>query len=610
MMQGLRNNMKIIIWITAVVFLVGFGVLELGGVFDFQGPTSQAGGPTGVIAEVNGQPVRYEVFQQTYQQMVQQLQAQQSRDLQEGEDAYVREQAWAQIVRNAILEQEAKKRGIQVSPDEIKTAIRYSPPQFLVEADLFKTNGQFDYRKYVAELDNPNSQVPWAQVEAMVASQLPLQKLQEQVIAGAKVSEGDVRDRFLLQNERLTVSFIRFAAEAFPVDTTKIGGADVESYYKAHPEEFTGPEEAKVQVALVPRLPDASDFSATRERLRPIWEEVRAQPDSFEARAKVYSEIASNLRGGAIPAPSPFEDLRPIFRKGLANVAPGQVSDMLQEERSIHVFRVNSRGVDPKTNRDMIHYNEIVFRVLPGSNALRASRDAAKEFVKEASKSDLTATATKRGYRTVTSEWFAQGKSQNDVFTRFPDLETWVFTAKPGSVSRPIPSETGWYVYQIMDRRKAGVRPLEQVSAEAKQALIRSLQLQRATAAAEQARAAIASGMKEADAEKQFGGVPGRAEGVTRNGFIGSIGQDARMVGRLMTLPAGEWTPVLTGKPGAVLFKIESHSLPSEEEFQKMAPQIRESLMGERRQVLFVEWMESLRRGAKLKDYRENFFDI
>ena len=64
MMQGLRDNMKLIIWITAIVFLVGFGILELGGVMDFKG-AGATGGPTGLIAEINGKPVRYELFQQT-----------------------------------------------------------------------------------------------------------------------------------------------------------------------------------------------------------------------------------------------------------------------------------------------------------------------------------------------------------------------------------------------------------------------------------------------------------------------------------------------------------------------------------------------------------------
>ncbi len=608
MMQGLRDNMKIIIWITAVVFLVGFGVLELGGVFDMSGARSGGGGPAGIVAEINGQPIRYEVFQQTYNQMVNQLQ--QTRQLQEGEDSYIREQAWQEIVRNTLLVQEAKKRGITVSPEEIKNAVRYTPPQFLVEAEPFQTNGQFDFRKYSAELDNPNSQVPWGQVEAIVASQLPIQKLQEQVVAAAHVSDGDVRDRFLLQNERLTLRYLRFAPDSFPIDTTKIGGADIESYYKAHIEDFSGPEEAKLEVSLVPRLPDASDFSAAKERLLSVWTELKAAPDSFEARAKIYSEIQSNVRGGAIPAPTPFDGLRPRIRQGLQDVAVGQISDIIQEERSLHFFRVNSRGIDPTTKRDMIHYNEIAIRVQPGASAIRAARDKIAGYIDDAKKNGLAAAATKHGYQAQESQWFALGKSQNDIFQRFPDIERWVFSAKIGSVSRPIPSEQGWYIYQILERREAGPRPLDKITQDVKKALVRSLKMQRATAAAEQARAAILAGEKEEAVAARFNITIGRADGVTRNGFIGALGQDAKLVGQLLAQTPGEWTPVLQGKPGAVLFHIDGRTVPSEEEFAAMAPQIRETLMTERQRVLFIEWMQNLRRSAKVKDYRENFFDV
>ena len=59
MMQSLRDNMKIIIWITAIIFLVGFGILQLGGVLD-SGRNGQA--PAGIIAEINGEPIRMDVF--------------------------------------------------------------------------------------------------------------------------------------------------------------------------------------------------------------------------------------------------------------------------------------------------------------------------------------------------------------------------------------------------------------------------------------------------------------------------------------------------------------------------------------------------------------------
>jgi len=324
----------------------------------------------------------------------------------------------------------------------------------------------------------------------------------------------------------------------------------------------------------------------------------------------VYSEIQSNIRGGALPAPTPFDELRPKMRQGLQNVAVGQVSDIIQEERSLHFFRVNSRGIDPTTKRDMIHYNEIAVRVLPGASAIRAARDKVNGYIDDAKKNGLAAAATKHGYQAQQSQWFSLGKSQNEVFQRFPDIETWVFSAKVGSVSRPIPSEQGWYVYQILERREAGVRPLDQVSADVKKALVRSLKMQRAAAAAEQARAALLAGEKEDAVAARYNATVGRADGVTRNGFIGPLGQDAEMVGRLMAMTPGEWAPVLQGNPGAVLFHIDGHSVPSEEEFATMAPQIRQTLMTERQRVLFFEWMQDLRRAAKVKDYRENFFDV
>ena len=254
MMQSMRDNMKVIIWATAIVFLVGFGVLQLGGVLN---PPSGRGGPAGVIARINGEPVRYEEFNGMYQNILNSVR--QSREIKEGEDSYIREQAWSDMVTSKLVQQEVRRRGITVTADEIKTMIRASPPEFVMQAPGFQTNGQFDYRKYLAELDNPNSQVPWAQVEDYVAQTLPQQKLQQEIVATAKVSEADVRERFQLVNDKMKVRYISFAADSFPVDTTKIGGADIETYYRTHPEEFTGPPEVtlhdttRVPEGFIPR---------------------------------------------------------------------------------------------------------------------------------------------------------------------------------------------------------------------------------------------------------------------------------------------------------------------------------------------------------------------
>ena len=605
MMQSLRDNMKLIIWITAIVFLVGFGILELGGVLGDQ-PNSR--GQSGVIAEINGEPVRVDEFMQTYNQMLRQLQ--QTREVQPGEDSYIREQAWQTVVRNKLLEQEARRRGIKVTPDEIKMALRVAPPDFIVQAEGFQTNGQFDYRKYLAELDNPNSQVPWGQVEALVAASLPIQKLQEQIVSAAKVSEGDLRERFLLQNEKLNLRLLTFAPDSFPVDTTRIGGADVESYYKAHPEDFTGPEVVKVSVLLVPRKPDQSDFSTARERIRGVLDMVRAQPDSFASIARRTSEIGSAARGGD-PGVEPFlDDMRPVFRQGLQRVGPGQISEILQEERSLHIFKVENRYMDPTAKRERIKYREIAMRVEPGANSVRASRELVDKVQKEAKRSGVNETATKTGMRAMQSEWFARGMSGNDILQRFPEVENWMFTAKVGAISDPVPTEQGWFLYQIADRRKEGLRPLSVVPAEAKMLLIRSLQMERAKEAAEQARAALMSGADPAQVAARFRARDLTAEGVTRNGYIAPIGaREPKLVGSLLSLSPRAWSPVIRGTANVYVGQVLVRQTPSEQDFRAQEPQLREQLLGERRQVLYFEWMQALRQKAKIKDNRADYFD-
>src|SRR5205814_1603640 len=182
---------------------------------------------------------------------------------------------------------------------------------------------------------------------------------------------------------KMNVRYICFAADSFVVDTSKIGGADIETYYRSHPEEFTGPPEVTLVVTMVPRRPKEPDFAVARERMMGIREQIAALPDSFPRYARTHSEAG-----------------------------------------------------------------------------------------------------TRAGLPTSQTPFFREGNSKNDVFKRFPEAERWAFKAKVGSVSSPIPTENGWYLYEIADRQPAGLRPLTQARVFARERLIYSLQLARASEAA------------------------------------------------------------------------------------------------------------------------------
>jgi parvulin-like peptidyl-prolyl isomerase len=263
---------------------------------------------------------------------------------------------------------------------------------------------------------------------------------------------------------------------------------------------------------------------------------LQANPDSFEAYARAYSEIGS-ARNGGDPGGTPYlDEMRPAFRAGLQNVPEGKVSPILREERSLHIFQVDKWIPDPATGRKRIKYHEIAMRVNPGTEALRVARAQVAEVRKQAEREGLAGVAARRGLRTFASDYFAKGQAHNSVFDQFPEVEIWVFSGKIGSISNPVPTQLGWYLYQILDRRKPGLRPLEEVKDQARLALIRSLETAKAEAAAAQARAAVLGGMKEEAAAKQFRGIAGVSPGVTRNGFVSGMGQEPRAVGTLFTL--------------------------------------------------------------------------
>jgi len=101
----------------------------------------------------------------------------------------------------------------------------------------------------------------------------------------------------------------------------------------------------------------------------------------------------------------------------------------------------------------------------------------------------------------------------------------------------------------------------------------------------------------------------GEAKDITRNGIVSGLGREPKLVGTLFALPVKAWTPVLASESSVLFAFIDAHRTPSEEEFQKQAGTIRQSVLNERRQVAFVEWMQAVRRRAKIIDYRENFFE-
>ena len=106
------------------------------------------GGSRTNIGEINGVGIPLRSYQQIVQNQLEVRQRQTGRSLSSEEVEEIRTSVWDDLIQQQTLEREYRARGIEVTPDEIATAIAENPlPDFLQRPE-FQTDGKFDLSKY------------------------------------------------------------------------------------------------------------------------------------------------------------------------------------------------------------------------------------------------------------------------------------------------------------------------------------------------------------------------------------------------------------------------------------------------------------------------------
>lgn len=126
------------------------------------------------------------------------------------------------------------------------------------------------------------------------------------------------------------------AAQSLLADATdKLGqvtDADVEAYFRAHPEEFQSPEAVTLHQILVATVNEARDV---RRRLH-------RDPKVFELLARTLSRGPEAATGGLMGTFSRGE-LPPELEQAAFALAPGALSDVVESPLGCHVLRSDAR---------------------------------------------------------------------------------------------------------------------------------------------------------------------------------------------------------------------------------------------------------------------------
>src|SRR5690606_24494035 len=273
----LREKTKVIMLITALAF-VGLMVFEWG--MDFSGRSSAAL-TGGEIGRVNGDPITADEYNRVYQNLYDQQAQQQREPITTAQTRQIEDATWNQLVLQRLLQQELRRRGIQVTETEIRQAARFSPPPEFLENELFHTDGQFDLAKYHQFLASPAADEQLLlQLEAYYRDVIPRAKLFQQVVAGIYVPDSELWRLWRDREERVRIRYLVLDPARLVADTdVSVTQQEIEAYYKANKDEFRQNARASVRMAVLEKAVTAEDSAAARARAEALREEILAGGD-------------------------------------------------------------------------------------------------------------------------------------------------------------------------------------------------------------------------------------------------------------------------------------------------------------------------------------------
>ena len=461
MLSTLRSWAKYIwIFVIAAPFIIGFLLYQTSGLGSAATVT-----PSTPVAKVDGQDILYATYMQNVQSQTQSQQQSSGRSLTLDETRQIENSVFDQMVMQILLDREYAKRHIGVSADEIREYAKYAPPQWIQQMPDLQTDGKFDMAKYQRLLQSPAAREGGflLQLEQYYRTEIPKQKLFEQVTAGVYVSDADLWRAWQDSHDSASVTYVAWNNVPDSADVASVTDAEMHAYYDAHHAEFDRPGVARLSVVVIPRIVTAEDSALVRAHAMALRNEIVSGKTSFADVAKRESADTASAANGGDLGMGVKGRFVPAFDNAAWALKPGQVSEPVLTPFGYHLIQMDAH------KGDSISVRHILLRIQP-SDSNSAHMDArADTLANLAANADDPAkfdTAAAKLHLTIYK--ITANENQPAVLSggqQIPSASGWAFGgARTGDVSDLFSDDNGYYLARLDSLIPKGLRAFADVA--------------------------------------------------------------------------------------------------------------------------------------------------
>jgi peptidyl-prolyl cis-trans isomerase D len=596
-LQSMRVAAKWIWWAIAILFLVGFVFYEQSGL---SGEKVTAGS---TVAKVNGTPIAYVDFERQSQARIREEQEGSGKSLTLDQERRIEDDTFNQMVTNILLKQEYAKRGISVSPAEIRAAALSSPPQQLMQSPELQTEGQFDFEKYRRFLTSPaaKQQGLLSQLEQYYRDAIPKRKLFDQIAGPVFVTDEQLWRAYQDGHDSAQVSYVAFDPATIPDSAVHVSDAELKSYFDSHQNALGNrPGRAVLSVVAIPRVITAADTAAARRKADSLRAEI-ARGAKFDDVAKRESaDSASAVKGGSLGKVGRGAFVKP-FEDAAFALKPGELSQPVLTPFGFHIIKVDEH------KGDSITVSHILVRIAQSDSSAALTDRRADSLAKAANidkPTEFDSVAHALGL-TVGHVVAIESDPLTWNGRYVPGGSAWAFGgAKVGETSDLIDADDAYYLARLDSLQEGGKANFDASKEDIRRELVRTKKLDMLIPKAQSLVTAVREGQTLEAAAQAAGLKVEKSPTFARATQVPALGQATEAIGAAFGAPVGSVAPPVKGQNDVIVLRVDKRTEADRATFEKQKKEERDQMIQRVKQQRVEQYIAALHDAATIEDNR------
>ena len=535
------------------------------------------------------------------------------------------------FINRILVVQDAKRLGLTVSDGELQDMIQAVPG--------FQDGGQFDPRLYERFLRSQRMSAE--EFERLQRERILMGRIVNLVRQNAgKVSEQEIRDTFVFENERINLNFIKVSPGTFKGQVT-LNDIEIKDYYSKNQEDFRTPTfvqiqylvfrpsdyEGKAQVSpedikriyeiqkdrfKIPKQVKAREIlikvdpqdpsekvDERRKKAEAILEKAKKTKE-FGALAKQVSESNTAPKGGDLGWVQKGMVDQPS-EAALFSLKAGETSGLVVTPSGFSIFRVEE--VKEEKERSLEEVKEEILKSLKKEKGkAEASRKAEDAFYSLFRSRDIETYAQEKNVTIKTTGFFKEGDEVPEI-GRDPNFYASAFSLKVGEISSVLNVGPNFYILKLINKKESRIPPFEEVKEEVTRKVVAKKSEEKARQVAEDLLKKIRGGKDIREVAREAGLSVEETGFFTRTaGVIPKIGPVKDSGPLLATLTEKNPLPkeVLQTKDGYFIVRLLAVEPADQNKFGSVQKNLEKRLNSQKQEEFFQNWIAQLKSKATI----------